>query len=88
MSWFDVAAGGGFALGGVALQQWFGIAAEKRRNEHEARLRVHHENHEAYLELVRAARRVQRALVDFESAADPDSVVHTLGTELDRLLKL
>lgn len=64
MSWVDTALGGGFALAGVALQQAFGARSERRQYKRDTTDRAHGEQHAAFVDLVKVARRVQRALVD------------------------
>lgn len=85
MSWVDAALGGGFALAGVALQQAFTTRLEKRRFDRDRIARAHEEQHAAFVDLVRVARRVQRALVDRSATPSSDRVREALAQEVDRL---
>lgn len=85
MSWVDAALGGGFALAGVALQQAFTTLSEGRRFDRDRIARAHQEQHDAFVDLVRVARRVQRALVDRSAAPNGERVREALAQEVDRL---
>ena len=77
--------GGGFALAGVALSQVFTARAERQRYTRSLRDRRHAEQHEAFVDLVKACRRVQRALVDLDSAPADSTCVAAVAQEVDRL---
>ncbi|WP_157598433.1 hypothetical protein [Phycicoccus sp. Root101] len=75
---------GSFALAGVALQQLIAMLAESRRFRHQAAATSDLERHAAFVQLVTAGRKVQRALVDLEAYGSEDAA-ERLGNELDRL---
>lgn len=85
MSWSDAALGGGFALAGVALQQAFSARSERLRYRRDASVRLVHEQHQAFVEMIKSARRVQRALVDREDAPLDPAPLAALALEVDRL---
>jgi len=84
VAWTDAFLGGGFALAGVALQQAFAWRTAENRYSRELRDRTRQEQHFAFIELVKVARRVQRALVDLADGLD-DRTIATLNREVDRL---
>ncbi len=85
MAWTDALLGGGFALAGVALQQAIVWHSEHRKYRRARRDRVLEEQHLAFLDLVKSARRVQRALRDIEAGDAPDEARATLAREVDQL---
>lgn len=76
---------GGFALAGVAMQQLIAMLNESRRFGREALVRVSGDQHAAFVQLVTAGRRVQRALVDIENSGSSSAAAQRLADELDRL---
>jgi hypothetical protein len=81
----DALVGGGIALAGVALQQLFTLRADTRRYDRERRDRAHDEQHAAFVDLIRTARRMQRVLADLgDRPADLEARAR-LSEEVDRL---
>jgi hypothetical protein len=73
VAWTDAIMGGAFALAGVALQQMLTWHGDQRQSVRARQDRSDHERHIAFVELIKAGRRVQRALVDRD--AEPTSAV-------------
>jgi len=59
--------------------------SEERRHRREREDRVRQEQHQAFVDLVQAGRRVQRVLVDLEQDPSSKPLEERLGQELDRL---
>jgi ribosomal protein L4 len=76
---------GGFALAGVATQQAIAMLNDRRRFRREALSRSEAEQHDAFVQLVTAGRRVQRALVDRDESRGSLAASERLADELDRL---
>lgn len=85
MAWTDALIGGGAALAGVGLQQAFSWRSDQRKYVRDQSERVRHEQHLALVDVVKAGRRVQRALVDLESGANEPEARATFGREVDQL---
>ena len=85
MTWTDALFGGGFALAGVTLQQTLTWHNDKRKSARDRIDRERQEQHLAFVELVKAARRVQRTLVDLNAASIAPDSSEALGREVDRL---
>ncbi len=85
VAWSDALVGGGFALAGVALQQGFAMRQDRSRHRRARQDREHAEQHAAFVDLVKVARRVQRALVDLAAAPEDEGAHRTLAHEIDRL---
>ncbi len=72
-------------MAGAALQQAFAARTDRAKHERDLLDRNHSEQHQAFVELVKAARRVQRALVDLAARPGDDRVLLLVGQEIDRL---
>lgn len=81
----DAVVAGGFALAGGAMQQLIVMLNEGRRFRREALAISGVEQHAAFVQLVTAGRRVQRALVDREDFGGSEAAAHRLADELDGL---
>ena len=69
MAWTDVLLGGGLALAGTTLQQALAWRSDQRRHVRERAERLRQEQHDAFIELAKSGRRVQRTLVDLTDKA-------------------
>jgi hypothetical protein len=85
MAWGDVLVGGGSALAGAALQQVFAWRSEKRRHAYEERDQARLEHYHAFVDLVKSARRVQRAVADLALDANGNQARATLRKDVDGL---
>lgn len=83
--WADALVGGGFALAGVAMQHAFSHFSESRRAAEARNERRREERHEALVEAIKAARRVQRGLVDTVTGQHSDDDRFTLEYAINAL---
>lgn len=77
--------GGVLALTGVALQQAFATFEDRQRRNTDLHDRRRAEEHSAFIEVAKAARRVQRALVDVEESGAAETAQTALGRQIDTL---
>lgn len=80
--------GGALAITDVALQQAFATFGERQRRRTDQDDRRRAEEHSAFIEVTKAARRVQRALVDVEeedAAETALTALTALGHQIDAL---
>lgn len=72
-------------MAGVAMQQMLSWRSDRLRYVRQQRDRVHQEQHEAFVDLVKSGRRVQRALIDVETTRASEQDVARLAREVDLL---
>ena len=92
MGWSDALVGGGFALAGTgfgaAIQQLLAGRHDRTKYERDLADRERQEEHLACVDVVRSARRVQRALLDLASDWGSPRAAQVVATEVDRLAEV
>jgi hypothetical protein len=85
VAWADVLVGSGSALAGAALQQVLARRNEERKRAYQERDQARLEQYHVFVDLVKSARRVQRAVADLALDANGDQARATLRKDVDGL---